>query len=256
VAVRQQVECRLDRSPGIDQGVPGVPERAHRPLIERQRLRVPRDRPGRDHIRVAPEVRLEHRAGCEGAAVALVLGILRPADPLLEGKWHVVQRLHQLRVHAEVERVAEVRVVGAAQHHRQRLIVRHVAGTENRPDRVCQRSLAPGIERGQAAIPPRAELGIEVGAESLGVVRALLDRLVPAREHLRFERLLRLQRAQVERVLRRAEEVRVDDQNLVDHPLDDVADLGRHVGLAGKHVIAQQGQTVDGVVDVRRRGQG
>ena len=34
----------------------------------------------------------------------------------------------------------------------------------------------------------------------------------------------------------RAEEVGVDRQHLIDHPVDDVAHLGRRVRLVGEHV--------------------
>ena len=61
--------------------------------------------------------------------------------------------------------------------------------------------------------------------------------------------------AQVERVSGRAEEVGIDRQDLLDHPVDDVADLGRRVRLVGEHVVAQQRQGVDGVIEVGRSGQ-
>ena len=53
----------------------------------------------------------------------------------------------------------------------------------------------------------------------------------------------------------RAEEVRVDLQHLLDHPVHQVAHLGRRVELVGQDVVAQQGQPVDGVVEVRWRRQ-
>ena len=53
-------------------------------------------------------------------------------------------------------------------------------------------------------------------------------------------------------MLRAAEEEGVHRHDLVDHPVHDHPHLGGGVGLIGEHVIAEEGQRVDRVVEVRR----
>ncbi|GBD17729.1 hypothetical protein HRbin27_00215 [bacterium HR27] len=127
VRIGEEVERVFGRHPGIEQPVLRLPERPDRRPVLLQRFRYPRDVLRHDHVRLLAQVRQQHRAGTQRAAMALVLRILRAADPLLEREGDVVERLHQFRVHRQVQRVAEIVVARRVEHERDRRVVVELA---------------------------------------------------------------------------------------------------------------------------------
>ncbi len=72
----------------------------------------------------------------------------------------------------------------------------------------------------------------------------------PIGEGARFEGVVGAEHPEIERVTGGAEEVGVERQHLLDHAIDDEADLGRRVRLVRQDVVAEQRQPVDRVIEV------
>ena len=143
MAVGQQVEHLLGWHARVQQPVLGIPERLNGRQVLVERRRYPGDVGRDDHVRLLAKMGGQDRPGGDRAAVALVLGVLGAADPLLEGEGDVGHGLHQLGMHGQEEGMPEVPVAGRVEHLGDRLPVgQFLAGaSEHGPHGVGQQSL-------------------------------------------------------------------------------------------------------------------
>ncbi len=150
----------------------------------------------------------------------------------------------------------QVRVPRRVQHLSQGVLVRERlrGGGEDGAHGLGHDALGVGVVADQAAVV-RSQRFVEGVAGRGGFRFRLGQRAAPLIERLRLERLSGVEQPQIEREARRAEEVGIDGEYLGEHAIDDGADFGGDVRLAGEDVVAEQGQPVDRVVEVRRGGQ-
>ena len=246
--VRQQVQRQLGRDAGVHQPLDGHPGLGAGTAEDVERLGHLGQERGDDHVRFPwDEGGLEEGTAGGRHPVPLILAVRRVAELLLEGVARVDQRPHELAVSTELQRFRQVRVLPGREHPLQRgPVVERVAG---QPQDVSHR-LGDGLLAPRAPVHEGADPALQSGVE-LGPVAARPYTADTERAARLAKRPGLVGGLEGNRILRLAEEERVDGLDLPDHGRDDLAGLGRDVVGFGEPVVAVEREPRDGVVQVR-----